>query len=66
MTSTDITAGQEVCVMPCTLNPYKDTPYNPYVPQAINGVPLPFVETLPRLAPDPPFVQRPGTPPVTR
>lgn len=61
----DLNVGQEVCVMPCTLNPYKDTPFNPYIPQAINGVPVPFSEQVPRVASDPMFVQHPGTPPVT-
>mmetsp|Transcript_38019 Transcript_38019/g.97162 ORF Transcript_38019/g.97162 Transcript_38019/m.97162 type:complete len:711 (-) Transcript_38019:13-2145(-) len=55
MITTDIAEGQEVCVMPCTLNPYKDTPLNPYIPGAIDGVPPGFTEHVPRVSADPAF-----------
>jgi hypothetical protein len=46
---------QEVCVMPCTEDEYKDAPFNPYNGAAINGVPSGFVEQVPRLSKDPKF-----------
>jgi len=42
--------------MPCTLEAYKDTPFNPYTGAAVNGVGPSFVEKVPRLSKDPSFV----------
>ena len=49
---------QEVCVMPCTEESYKEQPINPYNGAAINGVGAAFVEKVPRLSKDPNFVAR--------
>mmetsp|Transcript_12635 Transcript_12635/g.19879 ORF Transcript_12635/g.19879 Transcript_12635/m.19879 type:complete len:610 (+) Transcript_12635:235-2064(+) len=55
MESTDIEPLQELCIMPCTENPFRDSPLNPYQPGAINGLQPGFVEDIPRLSRDPPF-----------
>ncbi|KAJ1487764.1 hypothetical protein T484DRAFT_1785707, partial [Baffinella frigidus] len=55
MHTDEIDPGQEICIMPCTENPYKDDPYNPYNPGGINGLSHDFVESVPRLSKDPPY-----------
>ena len=47
---------QELCIMPCTEEAYKEEPLNPYNGAAINGVGRDFVEQIPRLSKDPHFV----------
>jgi len=44
--------------MPCTEESYKDAPINPYNGAAVNGVGAAFVEKVPRLSKDAPFVAR--------
>jgi hypothetical protein len=44
--------------MPCTEESYKDAPINPYNGAAIDGVGAAFVEKVPRLSKDAPFVAR--------
>ncbi|EKX40605.1 hypothetical protein GUITHDRAFT_113391 [Guillardia theta CCMP2712] len=55
MTSTDLFIDQEICVMPCTENPYAAAPLNPYIPQSIFGLSSSFVEQIPRISKDPRF-----------
>uniref|UniRef100_A0A7S0NF34 LysM domain-containing protein n=1 Tax=Hanusia phi TaxID=3032 RepID=A0A7S0NF34_9CRYP len=55
MTSTDLFIDQEICVMPCTENPYAGAPLNPYIPQSIFGLSSSFVEQIPRISRDPRF-----------
>jgi len=58
MHSPNIEPNQELCIMPCTDEAYKDEPFNPYNGAAVNGVGAAFVEKVPRLSKDPPFVSR--------
>ena len=55
MQSPEIEPNQEVCVMPCTEEAYKDAPLNPYNGAAINGVGAGYQEQVPRLSKDPVF-----------
>ena len=55
MQSPEIEPNQEVCVMPCTEEAYKDAPLNPYNGAAINGVGAGYREQVPRLSKDPVF-----------
>jgi len=57
MASTDIDVDQELCIMPCTLNPIVGAGTYGYVPEAINGIPPGFQERIPRFSHDPPFQQ---------